>query len=329
MKEKKIYLAGHKGMVGSAILKKITESNYNNIVTRTFEELNLLRQNEVERFFKEEKPDIVIIAAAKVGGIVANNTYRADFIYENLMIESNLIHTAFENKVEKLIFLGSSCIYPKLAPQPLKEEYLLTDSLEFTNEPYAIAKIAGIKLCENYYRQYGCNFYSVMPTNLYGPNDNFNLQTSHVLPALIRKFHEATLRQAQGTDGKGLLSEVEVWGSGTPKREFLFVEDLAEAILFLLENINAKDLYENGISHINIGTGEDLTIAELADVIKNITGYKGKIKYNSTKPDGTPRKLMDVTRINNLGWKHKTSLDDGIRKSYKWFLENFVQLKTN
>ncbi|MBU2494300.1 MAG: GDP-L-fucose synthase [Bacteroidetes bacterium] len=329
MKEKKIYLAGHKGMVGSAILKKITESNYNNIVTRTFEELNLLRQNEVERFFKEERPDIVIIAAAKVGGIVANNTYRADFIYENLMIESNLIHTAFENKVEKLIFLGSSCIYPKLAPQPLKEEYLLTDSLEFTNEPYAIAKIAGIKLCENYYRQYGCNFYSVMPTNLYGPNDNFNLQTSHVLPALIRKFHEATLRQAQGTDEKGLLSEVEVWGSGTPKREFLFVEDLAEAILFLLENINAKDLYENGISHINIGTGEDLTIAELADVIKNITGYKGKIKYNSTKPDGTPRKLMDVTRINNLGWKHKTSLDDGIRKSYKWFLENFVQLKTN
>lgn len=329
MKEKKIYLAGHKGMVGSAILKKITESNYNNIVTRTFEELNLLRQNEVERFFKEEKPDLVIIAAAKVGGIVANNTYRADFIYENLMIESNLIHTAFENKVEKLIFLGSSCIYPKLAPQPLKEEYLLTDSLEFTNEPYAIAKIAGIKLCENYYRQYGCNFYSVMPTNLYGPNDNFNLQTSHVLPALIRKFHEATLRQAQSTDGKGLLSEVEVWGSGTPKREFLFVEDLAEAILFLLENINAKDLYENGISHINIGTGEDLTIAELADVIKNITGYKGKIKYNSTKPDGTPRKLMDVTRINNLGWKHKTSLDDGIRKSYKWFLENFVQLKTN
>ncbi|OGU34159.1 MAG: GDP-fucose synthetase [Ignavibacteria bacterium GWB2_35_6b] len=323
MKEKKVYLAGHRGMVGSAINRKMDEAGYKNIVTRTINELNLLRQGEVENFFKKEKPEIVIIAAAKVGGIVANNTYRADFIYENLMIESNLIHGAYENKVEKLIFLGSSCIYPKLAPQPLKEEYLLTNSLEFTNEPYAIAKIAGIKLCENYYRQYVCNFYSAMPTNLYGPNDNFDLQTSHVLPALIRKFHEATLRQAQGTDRNGLLSEVEVWGSGKPKREFLYVEDLAEAILFLLENVNAKDLYENGISQINIGTGEDLTIAELADIIKNITGYKGKIKYDSTKPDGTPRKLMDVSRINNLGWKYKTSLEDGIRKSYQWFLENF------
>jgi len=323
MKEKRLYIAGHRGMVGSAIHRKAVDAGYKNIVTRTINELNLLRQNEVEKFFKEEKPEVVIIAAAKVGGIVANNTYRADFIYENLMIESNLIHAANENKVEKLIFLGSSCIYPKLAPQPLKEEYLLTDSLEFTNEPYAIAKIAGIKLCENYYRQYGCNFYSAMPTNLYGPNDNFDLQTSHVLPALIRKFHEATLRQAQGTDGKGLLSEVEVWGSGKPKREFLYVEDLAEAILFLLENVNAADLYENGISQINIGTGEDLTIAELAEVIKNIIGFKGNIKYDSSKPDGTPRKLMDVSRINKLGWKHKTNLEEGIRKSYKWFLENF------
>lgn len=326
MKEKRLYIAGHRGMVGSAIHRKAVDAGYKNIVTRTINELNLLRQNEVEKFFKEEKPEVVIIAAAKVGGIVANNTYRADFIYENLMIESNLIHAANENKVEKLIFLGSSCIYPKLAPQPLKEEYLLTDSLEFTNEPYAIAKIAGIKLCENYYRQYGCNFYSAMPTNLYGPNDNFDLQTSHVLPALIRKFHEATLRQAQGTDGKGLLSEVEVWGSGKPKREFLYVEDLAEAILFLLENVNAADLYENGISQINIGTGEDLTIAELAEVIKNIIGFNGNIKYDSSKPDGTPRKLMDVSRINKLGWKHKTNLEEGIRKSYKWFLDNFVQL---
>lgn len=317
MKEKKVYIAGHRGMVGSAINRKMDEAGYKNIVTRTINELNLLRQNEVENFFKEEKPKVVIIAAAKVGGIVANNTYRADFIYENLMIESNLIHAAYENKVEKLIFLGSSCIYPKLAPQPLKEEYLLTDTLEFTNEPYAIAKIAGIKLCENYYRQYGCNFYSAMPTNLYGPNDNFDLVTSHVLPALIRKFHEAKINNSEF---------VELWGSGKPKREFLYVEDLAEAILFLLENINSKDLYENGISQINIGTGEDLSIAELADKIKNIIGYKGKIKYDSTKPDGTPRKLMDVSRINKLGWKHKTSLEDGIKKSYEWFLENFGQL---
>ena len=316
MKGKKIYLAGHRGMVGSAINRKMTGAGYKYIVTRTIDELNLLRQNEVENFFKEEKPEVVIIAAAKVGGIAANNTYRADFIYENIMIESNLIHASYENKVEKLIFLGSSCIYPKLAPQPLKEEYLLTDSLEFTNEPYAIAKIAGIKLCENYYRQYGCNFFSAMPTNLYGPNDNFDLQTSHVLPALIRKSHEAKINNSEF---------VELWGSGKPKREFLYVEDLAEAILFLLENINAKDLYEKGISQINIGTGEDLSIAELAEVIKNITGYKGNIKYNSSKPDGTPRKLMDVSRINNLGWKHKISLEEGIRKSYEWFLENFIQ----
>ena len=316
MKEKKLYIAGHRGMVGSAIHRRAVETGYKNIVTRSLDELNLLRQNDVENFFKKEKPEVVIIAAAKVGGIVANNTYRADFIYENLMIESNLIHAAYQNKVEKLIFLGSSCIYPKLAPQPLKEEYLLTDSLEFTNEPYAIAKIAGIKLCENYYMQYGCNFYSAMPTNLFGPNDNFDLLTSHVLPALIRKFHEAKINNSE---------YVELWGSGKPKREFLFVEDLAEAILFLLENVNAKDLYEKGISQINIGTGEDLSIAELAEVIKNITGYEGNIKYDSSKPDGTPRKLMNVSRINNLGWKHKTSLEDGIKKSYKWFLENLIQ----
>lgn len=311
-KSKKIFIAGHRGMVGSAVHRKMIEAGYKNIVTRNRSELNILRQKDVEHFFEEEKPEVVIIAAAKVGGIVANNTYRADFIYENLVIESNLIHAAFENKVEKLIFLGSSCIYPKLAPQPLKEEYLLTAPLEFTNEPYAVAKIAGIKLCENYYRQYGCNFYSAMPTNLYGPNDNFDLQTSHVLPALIRKFHEAKISGSE---------YVELWGSGKPRREFLHVEDLAEAILFLLENVDAVDLYEKNISHLNIGTGEDLTISELAEKVKNIIGFDGRIVYDRSKPDGTPRKLLDVSRINNLGWKHKTSLEEGIKKTYKWFLE--------
>ncbi len=309
--KKKIYLAGHRGMVGSAILRKLEESGYSNFVLRTFSDLNLIRQSEVEKFFNEEKPEIVIVAAAKVGGILANNTYRAEFIYDNLMIESNIIHAAHESGVEKLIFLGSSCIYPKLAPQPLKEEYLLSDYLEFTNEPYAIAKIAGIKLCENYYRQYGDNFYSAMPTNLYGYNDNFDLETSHVLPALIRKFHEAKVQKSE--------SRVEIWGTGKPKREFLFVDDLAEAILFLMENINAKDLYDKGISQINIGTGEDLTIGELAGMVAKIIDFKGEIVYDSSKPDGTPRKLMDVSRIHELGWHHKTSLEEGIRKTYDWF----------
>src|SRR3990170_7988166 len=315
-KKNKIYLAGHNGMVGSAIMRKLKVEGYSNIIFRNYPELNLIRQNEVEEFFKIEKPEIVIIAAAKVGGILANNKYRAEFIYDNLMIESNLIQAAHQHGVEKLIFLGSSCIYPKLAPQPLKEEYLLSDYLEFTNEPYAIAKIAGIKLCESYYRQYNSNFYSVMPTNLYGPNDNFNLETSHVLPALIRKFHEAKINNK---------SEVILWGSGKPKREFLYVEDLAEAIVFLLENINAKDLYEHGISQINVGTGEDLSINELANLVSDILNFNGKIAYDSSKPDGTPRKLMDVSRINGLGWKYKTSLKLGIEKSYKWFLENFKQ----
>jgi len=315
-KKNKIYLAGHNGMVGSAIMRKLKVEGYSNIIFRNYPELNLIRQNEVEEFFKIEKPEIVIIAAAKVGGILANNKYRAEFIYDNLMIESNLIQAAHQHGVEKLIFLGSSCIYPKLAPQPLKEEYLLSDYLEFTNEPYAIAKIAGIKLCESYYRQYNSNFYSVMPTNLYGPNDNFNLETSHVLPALIRKFHEAKINNK---------SEVILWGSGKPKREFLYVEDLAEAIVFLLENINAKDLYEHGISQINVGTGEDLSINELANLVSDIVNFNGKIAYDSSKPDGTPRKLMDVSRINGLGWKYKTSLKLGIEKSYKWFLENYKQ----
>jgi GDP-L-fucose synthase len=309
-KTSKIYIAGHNGMVGSAVKRKLEEKKYSNLVFKSSSELNLIRQKEAEEFFSKEKPEVVIIAAAKVGGILANNTYRAEFIYDNLMIESNIIQSSYENKVKKLIFLGSSCIYPKLAPQPLKEEYLLTGLLEYTNEPYAVAKIAGIKLCENYYKQYGCNFFSAMPTNLYGPNDNFDLNTSHVLPALIRKFHEAKAKNKES---------VTLWGSGKPKREFLYVDDLAEGIVFMLENINAEDLYGKGISHLNIGTGEDLSITELANLIADVTGYKGNIKYDSTKPDGTPRKLMDVSRINSLGWKYRTGLHEGIEKTYGWF----------
>jgi GDP-L-fucose synthase len=297
-------------MVGYAITNKLKNSGYKNLLLKNYPGLDLIRQEDVEKFYEVEKPEVVIVAAAKVGGILANNTYRAEFIYDNLMIEANIIHNAYKAGVEKVIFLGSSCIYPKLAPQPLKEEYLLSDYLEFTNEPYAIAKIAGIKLCENYYRQYGCNFYSVMPTNMYGPNDNFDLHTSHVLPALIRKFHEAKEKNN---------SEVVIWGSGNPLREFLFVEDLADAILFLMEKINAKDLYEQGISHLNIGTGKDLTINDLAKLIAEIIGFKGKIIHDSSKPDGTPRKLLDVSRLNLLGWKYKTELRDGIVKTYEHF----------
>ena len=326
---KKIYLAGHTGMVGCAIFRKFKAEGFNNFAVRTREQLDLRNQNEVEKFFNEEKPGIVIIAAAKVGGIYANNTYRAEFLYDNLIIEANIIHSAYKYGAEKLIFLGSSCIYPKRAPQPLKEEYLLSGYLESTNEPYAIAKIAGIKLCQNYYRQYGCNFYSVMPTNMYGPNDNYDLKTSHVLPALIRKFHESKLSNAELVDkstlssvDKSTLSSVEVWGTGTPRRELLYVDDLADAIYFLMNNINAKDIYEQGITHLNIGTGEDLSIAELADLIKKIIGFEGEIVYDTTKPDGTPRKLLDVSRIHDLGWHHKTELGEGIRKAYEWFLKN-------
>ena len=317
-KDSKIYIAGHSGMVGSAVTSAFLNSGYKNILLKNYPDLDLIRQSEVESFFAKEKPDAVIIAAAKVGGILANNTYRAEFIYENLMIESNLIHSAYKSGVKKLIFLGSSCIYPKLAPQPLKEEYLLSDYLEFTNEPYAIAKIAGIKLCENYYRQYGSNFFSVMPTNLYGPNDNFDLKTSHVLPALIRKFREAKMKNED---------EVTIWGTGKPLREFMFVEDLADAILFLFENVDAKDIYEKGITHINIGTGKDLSISELANMIAVIVGYNGKIVNDATKPDGTPRKLMDVTRLNQLGWKYKTELEEGIVKTYSWFLEKNKEIE--
>lgn len=311
---KKIYIAGHSGMVGSAITNELHKRGYKNLILKNFNDLNLIRQDEVEKFFIDEKPEVVIVAAAKVGGILANNTYRAEFIYDNLMIEANIIHNAYKAGVEKLIFLGSSCIYPKLAQQPLKEEYLLSDFLEYTNEPYAIAKIAGIKLCENYFRQYCSNFFSVMPTNLYGPNDNFDLQTSHVLPAFIRKFHEAKEKNEK---------EVVIWGSGRPLREFLFVEDLADAILFLMENVNAEDLYEKGITHLNVGTGKDLTINDLANLIAEIVGFKGKIVHDSSKPDGTPRKLLDVSRINSLGWKYKTELREGIDRTYNWFLSKF------
>lgn len=301
-------------MVGSAILRELKKEGYSKIVTKPQSELDLIIQRDVENFFSAEKPEVVIISAAKVGGILANNQYRAEFIYDNLMIETNVIHAAFRNGCEKLIFLGSSCIYPKLAPQPLKEEYLLSGYLEFTNEPYAIAKIAGIKLCESYYRQYGSNFFSVMPTNLYGPNDNFDPQTSHVLPALIRKFHEG---KENNTD------KVILWGTGKPLREFLFVDDLAEAIVFLMEKTDASDLYDNGISHLNIGTGADVSISELAKIISDITGYKGMIGYDTSKPDGTPRKLLDVSRINSLGWKYKTELKDGIIQTYDWYLSNY------
>lgn len=299
-KSAKIYVAGHRGMVGSAIVRKLKSKGYQNIIFKTSSELDLRNQAAVQDFFEAEKPNFVFLAAAKVGGIQANNIYRADFLYENLMIEANIIHAAHEHQVDKLLFLGSSCIYPKMAPQPLKEEYLLTDYLEPTNEPYAIAKIAGIKLCENYQRQYGDNFISAMPTNLYGPNDNYDLQNSHVLPALLRKFHTAKI---QG------LNSVEIWGTGSPKREFLHVDDLAEACLVLMNEYEGTDWF-------NVGTGEDIAIKDLALLIKKVVGFEGELKFDSSKPDGTPRKLMDVSKINNIGWKHQISLEDGIKSVY-------------
>ena len=291
-------------MVGSAIVRKLVSEGYEHIITRSSKELDLRNQQVVADFFAAEKPDYVFLAAAKVGGIIANNTYRADFIYENLSIQNNIIHNSYVNGVKKLMFLGSSCIYPKMAPQPLKEEYLLTGLLEETNEPYAIAKIAGIKMCDAYRAQYDCNFISVMPTNLYGYNDNYHPQNSHVLPAMIRRFHEAKV------DGK---NEVVIWGSGTPKREFLFADDLAEACFFLMENYNEPE-------PINVGIGTDVTIKELANLVKTITGFEGEITYDSTKPDGTPRKLMDVTKLHAKGWKHSIELQDGIRLAYQDFL---------
>ncbi len=303
-KSSKIYIAGHRGMVGSAIVRKLVMEGYSNLIFRTSSELDLRNQADVTAFFKEEKPEYIFLAAAKVGGIIANNTYRADFLYENLMIQNNVIHNSYLNDVKKLMFLGSSCIYPKLASQPLKEEYLLTGLLEPTNEPYAIAKIAGIKMCEAYRDQYGCNFISVMPTNLYGYNDNYHPENSHVLPALIRKFHEAKLNGAD---------QVSIWGSGQPKREFLFADDLADACFFLMQNYNDKEL-------INIGTGQDLTISELALLIKKNIGFEGNLVFDTSKPDGTPRKLMDVSKLHNLGWKHKTRLEDGLKLAYADFL---------
>jgi len=317
MKEKLIYVAGHSGMVGSAVVRKLKDAGYNNLLAIPHSKLDLTDQFAVREFFKKNKPDIVIVAAARVGGILANNTYRSEFLYENLMIETNIINSAFRTKVEKLFFLGSSCIYPKLAAQPLKEEYLLSGYLEPTNEPYAIAKIAGIKYCEALYQQHKANFYSLMPTNLYGPNDNFNLDTSHVLPALIRKFHSAKI---------GEYSKVIVWGTGNPLREFLYVDDLAEAIVFCMENVNAEDIYSRNISHLNVGTGTDISIRELAYLVADVLDYKGHIEFDNTKPDGTPRKLLDVSRINKLGWKHKTDLRTGIEMTYNWFVENYNNL---
>jgi GDP-L-fucose synthase len=297
----KIYIAGHRGMVGSGLERKLLASGYSNIITRSSKDLDLRNQAAVNDFFELEKPNIVILAAAKVGGIHANNTYRAEFVYDNLMMEANIIHAAYLNKVKKLLFLGSSCIYPKLAPQPLKEEYLLSGYLEPTNQPYAIAKIAGIEMCDAYRAQYGCNFISAMPTNLYGPNDNYDLNNSHVLPALLRKFITAKRNQA---------AEVVLWGTGSPKREFMHVNDLADACLFLMDSYNEQGL-------VNIGVGSDVSIFELATIVKNVVGFEGEIVLDTTKPDGTPRKLMDVSKINHLGWKASIELEHGIQSVFE------------
>jgi GDP-L-fucose synthase len=304
-KHSKIYIAGHRGMVGSAIYRKLEKEGFTNIITRVSAELDLRNQQQVADFFASEKPDYVFLAAAKVGGIIANNTYRAEFLYDNLQIQNNVIHSSYVNGVKKLMFLGSSCIYPKMAPQPLKEEYLLTGLLEETNEPYAIAKIAGIKMCDAYRAQYDCNYISVMPTNLYGYNDNYHPQNSHVLPALIRRFHEAKQQN---------IKVVTIWGTGTPKREFLFADDLADASYYLMQNYDEEGL-------INVGTGEDLSIKDLALFIKDIVGYTGEIQFDATKPDGTPRKLMDVSKLHSKGWKHTITLQDGIKLAYQDFLE--------
>ena len=365
-KDSKIYIAGHRGLVGSAILENLKQKGYSNFVLKTHSELDLTNQSAVEEFFKKERPEYVFLAAAKVGGIVANNTYRAEFIYENLTIQNNIIHNAYKYGVKKLMFLGSTCIYPKNAPQPLKENYLLTSELEYTNEPYAIAKIAGIKMCESYNLQYGTNFISVMPTNLYGKNDNFDLERSHVLPALIRKVHLAKALQEKnweeiqkdlnknpiegisGDSSKENIvnilkkygvtnNQVEIWGSGKPKREFLYSEDMADACVFLMENVDFTDILKEQINinstcditeyktkeirntHINIGTGKDITIKELAYLIKEVVGYNSEFYFNTTKPDGTMKKLTDVTKLNNLGWKYKVELEEGINKVYGWY----------
>ena len=337
LKDSRIYVAGHKGLVGSSILRKLKSEEYTELMTRTHEELDLMNQADVGRFFEREKPEYVFLAAAKVGGILANHSYPAEFIYENLMVQTNVIHAAYKGGVKKLLFLGSSCIYPRECPQPMKEEYLLTGKLETTNESYAVAKIAGIKMCQAYNRQYGTNFVSVMPTNLYGPGDNFDLETSHVLPALIRKFHEAKLRGAELQEVGGKRSEaneekgsgasnlkrsapqtseasfVAIWGSGSPRREFLYVDDLADACVFIMNHYDGNEM-------INIGVGKDISIKELSEMIGEIVGFEGHIHYDSTKPDGTPQKLLDVSRLHGLGWRSKTSLREGIEKTYQWYI---------
>ena len=307
-KEAKIYVAGHRGMVGSAVVRELQNNGFHNIVTKTSKELDLRSQDAVRSFYQTEKPQYVFVAAAKVGGIHANNVYRAEFLYDNLMIQNNLIHFAYESGVKKLLFLGSSCIYPKLAEQPLKEDYLLSGYLESTNEPYAIAKITGIKMCEAYRDQYGCNFISAMPTNLYGPNDNYHPENSHVLPALIRKFHEAKVSST---------GQVEIWGDGTPMREFLYADDLANALVYLMENYNEKQF-------VNVGFGSDVTIKELAETVAKVVGFDGGMKYDSSKPNGTPRKLMDSSRLFSTGWKPKTNLEEGIRLAYQDFLNRYI-----
>jgi GDP-L-fucose synthase len=313
----KIYIAGHRGLVGSAIVRQLEERGFTNLLMRTHKELDLTNQAQVQDFFKQEQPDYVILAAAKVGGIYANNTYPADFIYQNIMIEANVINSAYENKVKRLLFLGSTCIYPKAVEQPMREDALLTDVLEPTNEPYALAKIAGIKLCESYNRQHGTDFRSVMPTNLYGINDNFHPENSHVIPALMRRFHEAKVNND---------AEVVVWGTGNAMREFLYVDDMAAASLFVLEldeetyQANTKSM----LSHINVGTGKDVTIREMAETMKQVVSFKGELSFDTTKPDGAPRKLIDVSRLSNMGWKCSVNLKDGLSKTYKWYMESCI-----
>ena len=306
-KNSRVYIAGHRGLVGSAIVRNLEAKGFTNIITRTHKELDLTNQADVRRFFEEEKPEYVFLAAAKVGGIHANNTYPADFIYDNLMIQNNVIKAAHDFGVTKLLFLGSTCIYPKMAPQPIREEYLLTGALEETNEAYAVAKIAGLEMCKFFKRQYGDNFISCMPTNLYGPNDNFDLKSSHVLPALIRKFHEAKVNGAE---------TVEIWGTGTPLREFIYVDDMAAACVFLMENYD-------GEQHVNIGTGEEVSIRQLAETVREVVGFEGELVFNTDMPDGTPRKLTTVDKLHELGFMHKVSLNEGIRMAYEWFLENY------
>ena len=311
-KDAKVYVAGHRGMVGSAIVRALQAQGFGNVVTRTSAELDLRNQAAVNAFFAEEEPDYVFLAAAKVGGILANDTYPADFIYDNLVIETNIIHAAFRQRAKKLLFLGSTCIYPKLAPQPLKEEYLLSGPLESTNEWYAVAKIAGIKLCQAYRKQHGCDFISAMPTNLYGPGDNYDLEKSHVIPAMLRKMHEARV---------GGADRVTLWGSGTPLREFLHVDDLADALLFLMASYS-------GESHVNVGVGNDLTIRELAEMMRDVVGFHGELVFDRSKPDGTPRKLVDTTLINRLGWHAKINLKQGLEEAYSWYIENLASART-